>query len=151
MPRPKAGNQTRLQNSASKFRQLVGPGKELIPSEVPTLRAALQKGILIKERKLIEEGSDLKDVHVKDCCRELAPAILAQWQKANRKFSPPVVVTEDALAKRLESLWNRANEIARGRATKKQEQKLLDELDHLLDVTSCRHTILLCHETGSSC
>ena len=88
MPRPKAGKKTRKQ-TVSKLGELVGPGKELVPSDVPTLRAALQKGILIKERKLIEEESDLKDVHVGDICRELAPSILSQWLKSNPKFSPP--------------------------------------------------------------
>ena len=150
MPRPKAGKKTRKQ-TVSKLGELVGPGKELVPSDVPTLRAALQKGILIKERKLIEEESDLKDVHVGDICRELAPSILSQWLKSNPKFSPPVVVQEASLARRLESLWKRAEEVAWGRAPKKEKQKVLDILDRLLDVTSCRHTILLCHEAGSGC
>ena len=35
---------------------MVGPGKELLTSEVPTHFAAIQKGILIRERVLVELG-----------------------------------------------------------------------------------------------
>ena len=38
-----------------KLKNLIGPGKEFLPSEVPTLRAVIQKGILIQEKLVIEE------------------------------------------------------------------------------------------------
>ena len=41
--------------AGTKLAEFVGPGKDLNPGEVPTLRAALQKGILIRERLLIEQ------------------------------------------------------------------------------------------------
>ena len=40
----------------TKLRDFVGPGKEFLPSEVPTLRAVLQRGILLRESILREEG-----------------------------------------------------------------------------------------------
>ena len=43
-----------------------------------------------------------KDIHVRDICKELAPAVLAQWQKANPKFIPPVVVKEACLVVKLD-------------------------------------------------
>ena len=42
---------TRL-SSNTKLVELVGPGKEFLPSEVPTLRALIQKGILMQEDNL---------------------------------------------------------------------------------------------------
>ena len=50
-----AGVKTRNQ-SFSKLSELVGPGKELLTSEEPTLCAVIQKGILISERVLVELG-----------------------------------------------------------------------------------------------
>ena len=50
--------------SGSKLTELVGPGKDFIPSEVPTLRAVIQQGILIKEELLAKQ--DKKDVHVSE-------------------------------------------------------------------------------------
>ena len=42
---------TRL-SSNSKLIELVGPGKEFIPSEVPTLRSVIQKDILMQQDNL---------------------------------------------------------------------------------------------------
>ena len=48
--------------SGSKLTQLVGPGKEFMPSEVPTLRAVIQRGLLIKERLQLEQGTAKTDI-----------------------------------------------------------------------------------------
>ena len=45
---------------------LVGPGNELLTSEVPMHFAAIQKGILIRERVLVELGKAKTEVHSKD-------------------------------------------------------------------------------------
>jgi hypothetical protein len=71
------GTKTRPQ-SGTKLGQLVGPGKEFILSEVPTLRAVMQRGILIRERLLVEQGTATKDIHVGDIVKELVPLINAQ-------------------------------------------------------------------------
>ena len=65
-----AGVKTR-RRSDSKLSQLVGPGKEFIPSEVPTLQTIIQRGILIRDRMLLEQGSAKTDVHIKDIVLEL--------------------------------------------------------------------------------
>ena len=71
----KGGARTRHQ-SGSKLRELVGAGKEFLLSEVPTLRAVIQRGILIKERWMIEENTGQKKVLVGDIVRELVPLIM---------------------------------------------------------------------------
>ena len=48
-------------------------------------------------------------------------------------------------------MWNRVTEVARGRAKKAEEKKVDQLLDKLLDITTCPHTIMLCHEPGSGC
>ena len=73
-----------------------------IPSEVPTLRACIQRGILIKERQLLEDSKAKTEIHVGETCKELAPLVLSQWQRSNPKFYPPVVIKGDSLVKRLD-------------------------------------------------
>ena len=132
----------------SKFCELVGPGKEINPTEVPTARTALQRGILIREKLLLEESLAKNQIRPYDVCKELAPIILAQWQKSNPKFCHPVVIKPESLVRKLERLWSRISIVANGG---KGKEKLLEELDSLLDVTVCPHPILLCHEAGSGC
>ena len=57
---------------------MVRSGKEFLPSEVPTLRAVIQKGILIREGVLVELGKAKTDVHSKDIIAQLVPLIVAQ-------------------------------------------------------------------------
>ena len=134
--------------SGSKLSEFIGPGKELNPTEVPTARTALQRGLLIKEKWLIEESLSKTQIRAADVCKELAPIILAQWQKSNPQFRHPVVIKAESLVQKLERLWNRANSVAQGG---KGKQKLEEELERVLDVTVCPHPILLCQEEGSGC
>ena len=122
--------------AGTKLAEFVGPGKDLNPGEVPTLRAALQKGILIRERLLIEQDVAKKDIHARDICKELAPAVLAQWQKANPKFIPPVVVKEACLVVKLEKVWNKAKDVALGRGKQADRERVGGMLDKLLEVTN---------------
>ena len=149
----KGGAKTRHQ-SGTKLGELVGPGKEFVLSEVPTLRAIIQKGILIKERLMIEEMTSKKNILVGELVKEVAPLVLAQWQKSNAKFVPPVTITEKSLRQKLEKLWRRVEEVAQGKGKggrKEEKEKVVDLLDKLLDITTCPHTILLCNEEGSGC
>ena len=66
--------------SDSKLSFFVGQGKEFLHSEVPTLRAVIQRGILIKEGLILEQGAAKKDIHVKQIVDQLDPLIFAQWQ-----------------------------------------------------------------------
>ena len=145
-----AGVKTR-RHSDSKLSELVGPGKEFIPSEVPTLRAIIQRGILIRDRLLLEQGSAKTDVHIKDIVVELVPLIVAQWQISNAKFAPPVTIKEDSIRAKVERLWGKVEEVKRGRAKKTEREKVELLLDKLLDITTCPHSIQLCNEPGSGC
>ena len=149
----KGGSKTR-QQSGSKLQDFVGAGKELDPSEVPTLRSIIKKGILIKKVALIEEEKVKFTVSVGDVIRQLAPLVLAQWSKSNAKFCPPVTITEKALVQKLERLWKRVEDVAQGRGKGKNQnerEKVEGLLDKVLDITVCPHTILLCSDAGSEC
>ena len=135
----------------SKLSSFVGQGKEFLHSEVPTLRAVIQRGILIKEDLLLEHGAAKTDIHVKQIVDQLVPLIFAQWQRSNVKFVPPVTIREDSVGKKVERLWGAVEEVVRGRSTKAKKEKLEEQLDKLLDVIACPHKIQLCNEPGSGC
>ena len=137
--------------SGSKLTQLVGPGKEFMPSEVPTLRAVIQRGLLIKERLQLEQGTVKTDIQASEISVELVPLIRAQWPRSNAKFSPPLNINDNSLRIKVVRMWKRVEEVVRGRATKAEVKKVEDLLDKLLDITTCKHTILLCDQVDSQC
>ena len=87
------------QQFRTRMEDVVGHGKDFIPSEVPTLRAVIQKGILIRER-LLQQGTAQTYIHVNDIVKELVPLIQAQWIRSNAKFCYPVTIY-----KKVAKLW----------------------------------------------
>ena len=120
---------TTRKQAASRLSDYVGPGKEFLVSEVPTLRAIIQRGILLREVAMIEDCASKSRTFVGDLVRELAPLILQQWQRSNAKFCPPVTLTEKSLVQKLELLWTRVADLARGRPKKGDREKIPDLLD----------------------
>ena len=134
------------------MREFVGKGKEFDKSEVPTIRAVIQQGLLIKENWIMaEEQLHRNEVSPQEIASSLAPLILAQWQKSNAKFIPPVTITEKSLLQKVLRLWKRVDKAALGNTTKAVKAKVEEMLDTLLDITTCSHTIMLCSEPGSGC
>ena len=74
-----------------------------------------------------------------------------QWHKSNNKFVPPVIMKQYSLEKKIEILWQRAEDVAWGRKGEKEKEKFDQNLDKLIDLTICPHTIFLCEEDGSGC
>ena len=137
--------------SGSKLAEYVGHGKAFVPSEVPTLRAVIQQGILVKEKLMMEQGTAKKDIHMKESISEVVPLIVEQWKKSNSKFKYPVTIKEDSIRAKVERLWGRVEEVVRGRAKKAEKEKVEQLLDRVLDITTCSRTILHCEEPGSEC
>lgn len=138
-------------SSGSKISDYVGAGQEFNKSEVPTNRAVIRMGLLLKERKLLEENISNQNYTSKELSRDLAPLIVAQWSKSNAKFTPPVIVTEKAIHYRIEKLWDRVSDVVRGRAKPKVKKQVEMELDKVMDLTTCPHKIFLCQEPDSKC
>lgn len=142
---------TRKGSGSQQMKDFVGKGKDLDKKEVPSLRAVLQQGILLKETLILEDGLTKLEIGARDLAKELAPLIVAQWSKSNIKFTPPVIISEDSLVRKVERMWTKVQDVARGRTTKKEKERVESLLDKLLDITTCNHTILLCQELGSGC
>ena len=105
--------------AATRLVEFVGPEKDLNAGEVPTVRAALRKGILVRERL---PRWPRKIFTPETFAKELAPAVLAQWQKSNAKFIHPVVIKEDTLARKLENVWDKAKYVARPNVPKQEDR-----------------------------
>merc|ERR1712129_410117 len=82
-PSSSKGMRTRHQ-SGSKLTELMGPGKEFIQSEVPTLRAVIQQGILIKEELLVRQ--DKKDIHVSEVAVKVKCKVLSTCNNPRYKY-----------------------------------------------------------------
>ena len=70
-------------SSCSNLSQYLGPGKDLITSEVPTLRAALRKAILIQEEFVLKESGDKRNLPIKTIIRMTVEKICEQWLHSN--------------------------------------------------------------------
>ena len=76
---------------------------------------------------------------------EVAESIVAQWSKSSNKFAPPVILTRNALASRLQTAWDNISLISRGKAKKADKIRWEAKLDKLLDLTVCQCEISICH------
>ena len=66
---------------------------------------------------------------------DIAIKVRQQWNKANCKFQPPVTTEDNAIAKRMTGLWEKANKIARRQVSKQEVSKSEQQLDKLFDIT----------------
>ena len=108
---------------STKMAEYLGTGKELLVTEVPTLRACLRQGLLLQQEKLVMGEINHRVYPITKMMEEVADKVLAQWQKANVKFEPPVVIQKKALIKRLVESWKKVSDIAWGRITKSEMVK----------------------------
>ena len=70
------------------------------------MRSVIRRGLLLKEQKAVE-GVDTRNYPNKELARDLAPLIVAQWQKANVKFDHPVIVTLRQVTSKVEAIWGK--------------------------------------------
>ena len=67
-------------SSDEKLIELVGTGKEFLPSEVPTLRDVIRKGIQIQQDN-IYKGISRNNYSISNMIRELTKLVINQWQE----------------------------------------------------------------------
>ena len=132
-------------SSKSKISELIGTGIDFIPSEVPTPRAIICKAILIQEDNL-HNNIARTNHRIADISLELAQLILAQWQKSNVEFKPPVTRSERTIAEKVEKWWNILIKYTNGKASKLETAQIIPLLDKLYDMTFCQCEIYLCND-----
>ena len=115
----------------------LGVGKELVTSEVPTLRAALQLALYLQDERWRLEDTNKRNYPVKDLMGDVSISVLAQWEKANFLFQPPITCTTKSMERRLEKEWEKSKLAARNKLNKDQKAELEKKLDKLLDPLIC--------------
>ena len=140
---PEGRRKTR-HSSGSKISEYIGVGQDFLPSEVPTLRGALRKVLLLQEQHIMEDDGDRRNLPLTHLLAQVAESVLAQWIKSNSKLSPPVIITGTALSQRLKTAWDNISLIARGKAKKADKVRWEEKLDKLLDLTVCQCKISIC-------
>ena len=86
---------------------------------------------------------------VSEMISDMLKSIKVQWSRANVDFKEPVILSDDALKKKLKLALETAQNIAVKKITKAAQIKPFeDKLDKLLDINRCRCDILLCKDLG---
>ena len=123
----------------------IGSGREMLETELPTLRSVLRKTILAREELSIESDQFLRKISISEVIDTVIIDIGRIWKKSNSKFVHPVVIENKSIKKRILLAWETANSIVRKRITKKaQIQSFTSKLDRLFDITMCQCKVVLC-------
>ena len=112
---------------------LVGSGKEFIPSQLPRNRGILMFGIYLREKAEADKRNYSESLLVRD----IVPALLAQWTKANAEFQFPVLIQKEALCGRVKRLWNDGVKYSEGKGKLKEKKNFGNMMDRLMDLLQC--------------
>ena len=94
--------------SSSSLSDFLGPGKELVPSQVPTLRAALQLGLYLQGERENQEELDKRNYPLNELKKDVTLKVMGQWEKANPLFKPTIISQTRSIEKRLLKEWERS-------------------------------------------
>ena len=120
--------------------KFVGGAKELLPSELPTLRDCFQYSLLAEERSATPNLSN------RDKFKEVAQAVRAIWFNAHPLLP---LQTERYIIDRLVKQWTSAKNLTREHSNKTLRDDFLKRLDRLFDILRCQCVIRPCAD--SSC
>ena len=124
-----SGKRTR-HNSSTAIMAYLGTSRELLPSELPTLRAVFRLALFLREN----EDQYLSQISIEALMKKVAVQVVAQYKLANHEFEPPVIWTLPGITQRLLKTWQDVSQVAKGKANKKQKDDLERKLDLIFDI-----------------
>ena len=133
---PKMGPARKSNND--KRSELLGPSKDMIKDDLPTLRCCLRYGMYLKEQAM--GGKEELEVQgmIKEVCKKVVPLYL----RANAKLCPPVIMNVAVFAQKLTRIWIDINTILRKQKNWLRSKKKLEaQLDKLFDMIYCQCSI----------
>jgi hypothetical protein len=129
--------------------EYLGKGKEMLQTELPTLRDCLRYGILLKET---DPAFSNKFTPTSVLAKAILIEIKQRWQRANFKFQPPVIVQDKVVLDKLTAMWDKAYKISCKKVTSQPDiSRLETQLDKLLDMTKCRCPMFDCDADEVKC
>lgn len=124
-----SGKRTR-HTSSTAIMAYLGTSRELLPSELPTLRAVFRLALFLREN----EDQYLSQISIEALMKKVAVQVVAQYKLANHEFEPPVIWTLPGITQRLLKTWQDVSQVAKGKANKKQKDDLERKLDLIFDI-----------------
>ena len=109
---------------------LVGSGRELPVAELPTVRDLIRYGLHLRDTS----DKNRRNYTNYNLVNDLTTGLLAQWCKANPKFSGSVVNSRVRIKAKLKSMWEQANKISVGRVKLWEKEIFMNKLDRLVDI-----------------
>ena len=85
----------------SSLTEYLGTGREMLESELPTLRAALREAVLIREQRSIQTGKDIRSISMTEVMDTVGTSVQRLWLKSNSQFMPPLTVEDKSVKKKL--------------------------------------------------
>jgi hypothetical protein len=135
---PKPGK-TRLAVT-DKRSQYLGHSKDLLDDDLPTFRAAMRYGMLLKEQASSKE----MELDVQDMSKAIYRKIVSLYYKANAQLTLPVILNEKAGVQKISRFWNDVNNVVWNK--KCDKKKIEAQLDRLLDIMTCQCPIMCVKE-----
>ena len=136
---------TRLQ-AWTHLHHLVGTGRVLPVSELPTARDLIRYGLYMREISDQDRRNYSNDELIADVVTEL----LDRWSSANPQFIEPIINSKVRIKTKLKAVWDQANKVSAGRARLEEKERFLNKLDRLLDILTCKCEIKSCADVGCS-
>ena len=128
----KGSIKTRNEKS-TQMSEYVGNGKEMLQTELPTLRDCLRYGILLKET---DPAYSNKFTPTSVLAKAILIEIKQRWQRANFKFQSPVTVQDKVVLDKLVAMWDKAYKISSKKIRSQLDiSKFEARLDKLLDIS----------------
>ena len=116
--------------SSSHISNYLGPGKELVPSQVPTDPEGCPPACLAPQGREDEDGGGgqekLSPEWVNDCV-----AVMGQWEQANPQFRPLIICQARSMERKLVKEWEKTILAARNMLGKSLKTELESKLDIL--------------------
>lgn len=120
--------------SGCNLKDYLGPSRQLLPSDLPTLRSALCFVLYLQDEYVGYEYQTKQNIPLTDLLKEVASQVCERYKLANAMFVPPVTINEKSLRDRLSEHWKIASKVAKGKSSQKEKQNLEEKLDCLVDI-----------------
>ena len=144
-------NTTRLKVNQP-INQLVGPSQSLPLCDLGTKRDVLKQILHLR----LTDSRDHRTYTKSEIVDDTVKLIKENWLKVNHKIAiNPVIVSDQEIARRVKSLWEKAEsfsskkgigkKLSRGQKEKEKE-RFIESIDKLFDILTCTCKIFTCEE-----
>ena len=126
------------QSSFTHLSNLIGSGRDLLPSQLPTLWDILRYELLLRE----QSDKDLRNYTGAGIANDIYPKGLENCERENSLFVTFVLNSRTTILNKIESSWEQAKNISLIRGTVGVKEAFTSKLDRLFDILNYKCNIL---------